>query len=85
MHQKSFGNKTLKLVATLKYVIYLLKAELTLCLFTQKRIDTVTLPSIPLPERIDQARLKWTSLQQQHLYFAPVRHHSPACAMRFYH
>nr|WP_202608866.1 DUF5682 family protein [Proteus sp. G4415] len=24
--------------------------------------------------------MKWTSLQQQHLYFAPVRHHSPACA-----
>lgn len=40
----------------------------------------MTLHSIPLPERIDQARLKWTSLQQQHLYFAPVRHHSPACA-----
>lgn len=40
----------------------------------------MTLPSISLPTRIDQARLKWTSLQQQHLYFAPVRHHSPACA-----
>ena len=40
----------------------------------------MTLPSISLPTRIDQARLKWISLQQQHLYFAPVRHHSPACA-----
>ncbi|MBD2801056.1 4-aminobutyrate aminotransferase [Xenorhabdus sp. M] len=40
----------------------------------------MSISSIPLPERIDDALTKWASLQQQHLYFAPVRHHSPACA-----
>ncbi len=42
-------------------------------------ISSIPLPSY-LPERIDNALKKWVSLQQQNIYFAPIRHHSPACA-----
>lgn len=39
----------------------------------------MTQPSL-LPLRIAQAQNNAKLLQKQHLYFAPVRHHSPACA-----
>lgn len=41
---------------------------------------TVSLPSIPLPERLEQALMSWQQLESEKIYFAPVRHHSPACA-----
>ena len=40
----------------------------------------MSLPSIPLPERLERALTQWHLLESQQLYFAPIRHHSPACA-----
>lgn len=40
----------------------------------------MSLSSITLPERLQQALNQWQSLESQNIYFAPVRHHSPACA-----
>lgn len=40
---------------------------------------------IPLPERLEQAFQYKQQLEQQQLYFAPVRHHSPACAFALKH
>ncbi|EKT62982.1 DUF5682 family protein [Providencia burhodogranariea] len=40
----------------------------------------MSLPSIELPERLSSALEKIRALQENQLYFAPVRHHSPACA-----
>jgi len=40
----------------------------------------VSLPSIPLPERLEKALVSWQQLESENIYFAPVRHHSPACA-----
>lgn len=33
-----------------------------------------------LPDRLAQALIKRSALEQQQIYFAPVRHHSPACS-----
>lgn len=38
-----------------------------------------------LPERLKQAFQDKQKLEQQQLYFAPVRHHSPACAFALQH
>ncbi|WP_272520960.1 DUF5682 family protein [Providencia sp. PROV202] len=43
-------------------------------------LSTVTLQHITLPERLQLALEQWKTLGEQQLYFAPVRHHSPACA-----
>lgn len=40
----------------------------------------MSLPSIALPERLSVALKTLALLQDNQLYFAPVRHHSPACA-----
>lgn len=40
----------------------------------------MSLPSIPLPERLEKALASWQQLESENIYFAPVRHHSPACA-----
>ena len=40
----------------------------------------MSLSNITLPERLQHALDQWEMLEEQHLYFAPIRHHSPACA-----
>ncbi|MEQ5205193.1 DUF5682 family protein, partial [Providencia rettgeri] len=40
----------------------------------------MTLQHITLPERLQNALEQWQRLGEHQLYFAPVRHHSPACA-----
>lgn len=40
----------------------------------------MSLSNITLPARMEQALATWDFLQSQQIYFAPVRHHSPACA-----
>ncbi|MBL0866803.1 4-aminobutyrate aminotransferase [Pectobacterium carotovorum] len=40
----------------------------------------MSLSNIVLPARMEQALATWDFLQSQQIYFAPVRHHSPACA-----
>lgn len=40
----------------------------------------MSLSNITLPERLQHALDQWKMLEEQHLYFAPIRHHSPACA-----
>ncbi|WP_409309312.1 DUF5682 family protein [Pectobacterium sp. B1J-3] len=40
----------------------------------------MSLPNITLPARLEQALATRLFLQSQQIYFAPVRHHSPACA-----
>lgn len=40
----------------------------------------MSLPSIPLPERLEKALVSWQQLESKKIYFAPIRHHSPACA-----
>ncbi|MFJ5409722.1 DUF5682 family protein [Pectobacterium punjabense] len=40
----------------------------------------MSLSNIVLPARMKQALATWDFLQSQQIYFAPVRHHSPACA-----
>ncbi|MTC33318.1 4-aminobutyrate aminotransferase [Providencia alcalifaciens] len=40
----------------------------------------MSLSNITLPERLQHAFDQWEMLEEQHLYFAPIRHHSPACA-----
>ena len=43
-------------------------------------LSTITLQHITLPERLQNALEQWQRLGEHQLYFAPVRHHSPACA-----
>ena len=38
-----------------------------------------------LPERLEQAFQYKQQLEQQQLFFAPIRHHSPACAFALKH
>ncbi|WP_369311149.1 DUF5682 family protein [Providencia rettgeri] len=40
----------------------------------------MSLPSISLPERLETALVSWQRLGSKNIYFAPIRHHSPACA-----
>ncbi|MGO2333849.1 DUF5682 family protein [Providencia sp.] len=40
----------------------------------------MSLPSIFLPERLKSALEQWQALSSHQLYFAPIRHHSPACS-----
>ncbi|HGN1705128.1 TPA: DUF5682 family protein [Providencia rettgeri] len=40
----------------------------------------MSLPSILLPERLESALTHWQQLESAGIYFAPIRHHSPACA-----
>lgn len=40
----------------------------------------MSVPSIFLPKRLESALLQRRELESQQLYFAPIRHHSPACA-----
>ncbi|WP_254879887.1 hypothetical protein [Providencia rettgeri] len=40
----------------------------------------MSLLSIPLPERIEKALQDRRQLESVGIYFAPIRHHSPACA-----
>lgn len=40
----------------------------------------MSLSSIALPTRLHDALDSWQRLQDAQIYFAPVRHHSPACA-----
>ena len=50
------------------------------CSFFRLGNITVSLPSIFVPERLKSALEQWQTLVSHQLYFAPIRHHSPACA-----